>query len=111
MGGLKTKSPAMEYFELGDLESYITPKLTENDAKMIGRQLLEGLQVLHGYGMAHRDLKPANIFVARDAPNWWIKIGDFGSSRQITAKQNSILSLVGTPNYMAPKILLGYDEE
>lgn len=33
---------ATEYFELGDLEKYITPELTEEDAKMIGRQLLEG---------------------------------------------------------------------
>ena len=101
----------MEYFELGDLESYITPKLTENDAKMICRQLLEGLQVLDGYGLAHRDLKPENIFVARDAPNWWIKIGDFGFSRHIRAKENGKLSIVGTTDYIAPEVVLSYNEE
>lgn len=46
----------MEYFELGDLEKFITPKLTEEDAKMIGGQLFEGLQVLHGDNLVHRDL-------------------------------------------------------
>lgn len=39
----------MEYFELGDLEKYITPKLAEDNAKMIGRQLFEGLEILHSY--------------------------------------------------------------
>ena len=73
----------MEYFELGDLENFITPRLTEKDARVIGRQLLEGLQVLHGYRLAHRDLKPANIFVVRCAPDWWIKLGDFGILRGI----------------------------
>ena len=34
---------AMESFELGDLEKFITPGLTEKDAKVIGRQLLEGV--------------------------------------------------------------------
>ena len=101
----------MEYFELGDLEKFITSELTERDAKIIGRQLLEGLQVLHGYDLAHRDLKLENIFVARDSPNWWIKIGDFGFSRHIWTKQTSMLSLVGTLNYMAPEILLDNDDQ
>ena len=65
---------AMEYFELGDLEKFTTPKLTERDAKRIGKQLLEGLQVLHEDHLAHRDLKPPNIFVARCAPDWWINL-------------------------------------
>lgn len=38
---------AMTYSQLGDLEKYIIPSLTEKDAKMICRQLLEGLQLLH----------------------------------------------------------------
>ena len=99
----------MEYFELGDLEKFITSKLTEKDAKIIGRQLLEGLQVLHGYHLAHRDLKPANIFVARCAPDWWIKLGDFGIVRRICTEQNSKLSRIGTMDYMAPEILEDQD--
>ena len=77
----------MEYFELGDLEKFITPELTEKDPKVIGRQLLEGVQVLHGYRLAHRNLKPANIFVARCGPDWWIKLGDFGISRRIPRRK------------------------
>ena len=99
----------MEYFELGDLEKFITPKLTEKDAKMIGKQLLEGLQVLHGYHLAHRDLKPTNIFVARCAPDWWIKLGDFGIASRIFTERNNMLSRSGTVDYMAPEILLESD--
>ncbi len=101
----------MEYFELGDLEKFITPKLTEEDAKVIGRQLLEGLQVLHGDNLAHRDLKPANIFVARCAPDWWIKLGDFGISRRICNAQQSRLTRIGTLGYMAPEIQIENDDE
>lgn len=101
----------MEYFRLGDLEKYITPDLTENDAKIIGRQLLEGLQLMHKYKLAHRDLKPENIFVARRAPDWWVKLGDFGISRRICNEQNGALSQIGTTNYMAPEIFLGNRDE
>ncbi len=101
----------MEYFELGDLEKFITPKLTERDAKAIGRQLLEGLQVLHRDHLAHRDLKPANIFVARCAPDWWIKLGDFGILRHICTAPKSRLTCIGTPEYMAPEMKFDNDDE
>jgi serine/threonine protein kinase len=32
--------------------------IEENDAKIISRQLLEGLQIMHKKGFTHRDLKP-----------------------------------------------------
>ena len=101
----------MEYFELDDLEKFITPKLTEKDVKVIGRQLLEGLQVLHGYHLAHRDLKPANIFAARCAPDWWIKLGNFVIVKRIFTEHNSRLSLNGSLDYMAPEILLENDDD
>jgi serine/threonine protein kinase len=50
----------MEYCELGDLSTCITADspCSENDAKIITSQILEGLDVMHGYGFTHRDLKP-----------------------------------------------------
>lgn len=101
----------MEYFELGDLEKFLTSKLTETDVKVIGKQLLEGLQVLHEDHLAHRDLKPANIFVVRCAPDWWIKLGDFGILRRISTVQKSRLTRIGTPDYMAPEILFENEDE
>jgi serine/threonine protein kinase len=49
----------MEYMEFGDLESYIDVQWTEGDIKVVARQLLEGLKVMHDDGILHRDLKPA----------------------------------------------------
>lgn len=49
---------AMEYMEYGDLSRYIKD-LRLVEAKEVTRQILEGLEVLHGQGICHRDLKPA----------------------------------------------------
>lgn len=48
----------MEYIEYGDLGEYIKTPAAKKDAKMITRQILEGLKVLHEEGICHRDLKP-----------------------------------------------------
>lgn len=101
----------MEYFKLGDLERFITTELTEKDAKVIGRQLLEGLQVLHWYHLAHRDLKPTNIFVAICAPDWWIKLRDSGIERRIFTAHNTKLTRFGTIDCMAPEILVESNDE
>jgi hypothetical protein len=39
----------VEYFHLGDLEKFITSALKEDDARIIIKEVLDGLQVLHGY--------------------------------------------------------------
>lgn len=52
----------MEYFPHGDLHGYITNELTEEDAKLITRQLLEGLSIMHENHFTHRDLKPQVSF-------------------------------------------------
>ncbi len=72
----------------------MTPQLIEKDARVIARQLLEGLEVSLGYNWAHRDLKPQNIFVFRSAPQWWIKIGDFGISKRI-CEESGLQTVMG----------------
>jgi serine/threonine protein kinase len=48
----------MEYFPLGDLDSFIQSAISEGGAREIASQLLQGLCFMHGEGYAHRDLKP-----------------------------------------------------
>lgn len=49
---------AMEYVELGDLESSLVSPWSEEDTKLVVRQLLEGLARMHRQHIAHRDLRP-----------------------------------------------------
>ena len=48
----------MEYISHGDLRHYMEVERSEDEAKAVTRQLLEGLFVIHQEGFAHRDLKP-----------------------------------------------------
>lgn len=48
----------MEYFEHGSLASHLTYPLSENKAKQITVQILEGLACFHENEFVHRDLKP-----------------------------------------------------
>lgn len=51
----------------------------------------------------HRDLKPANILFHNDV----VKLADFGFCKILTYKEDLCSSMVGSPIYMAPEILLG----
>jgi len=98
----------MEYFPLGDLFKLLTATdsrpLVEEDAKYIGCQLLHCLHICHGMGIAHRDLKPQNVFVVQRFPFWWLKLGDFGLSKQVTMEEPSLKTKVGTPAFEAPEV-------
>ena len=49
----------MEYFEEGDLSTFISEAETsERDAKDIAGDLLQALIMIHSQGFTHRDLKP-----------------------------------------------------
>ncbi|GFP92684.1 probable serine/threonine protein kinase ire4 [Phtheirospermum japonicum] len=122
----------MEYLNGGDLYSLLKKVgcLEEAVARTYIAELVLALEYLHSLGIVHRDLKPDNILIAHDGH---IKLTDFGLSKiglmncttelstQETEK-NGILdthgplntdkldghqSAVGTPDYLAPEILLG----
>ncbi|KAL8785895.1 MAG: hypothetical protein Q9195_008440 [Heterodermia aff. obscurata] len=95
---------AMEYFEQGDLGRHLSARLPEDEVRVISKQLLEGLAVLHSQNWAHRDLKPPNIFVVDTSP-WWVKIGDFGISKRIRSGNTRFQTMIGTLDFVAPEVL------
>lgn len=99
----------MEYCGGGDLFDKITSQedgeMTELKASVIMKKLFQAINHCHSNNVAHRDLKPENIMYTEDGED--IKIIDFGLSKLIQAKQDSMKTLVGTPYYVAPEVLLG----
>lgn len=123
----------MEYLNGGDLYSLLRKVgcLEEKVARVYVAELVLALEYIHSLGIVHRDLKPDNILIAQDGH---IKLTDFGLSKiglmnstgdlsepepvapslLVGQKQHntdtmdtSQQSAVGTPDYLAPEILLG----
>uniref|UniRef100_UPI0037E783B7 serine/threonine-protein kinase 10 n=1 Tax=Semicossyphus pulcher TaxID=241346 RepID=UPI0037E783B7 len=77
--------------------------LTEPQIKVVGRQMLEALDYLHGMKIIHRDLKAGNILLMLDGD---IKLADFGVSAKNTKTLQRRDSFIGTPYWMAPEVVM-----
>ena len=76
-------------------------------------KVLSAIKYCHSKGIAHRDLKPDNIMFEskQETDEIEIKIIDFNLSKQQTNK-NNMQSIIGTPYYMAPEVIMGdYNEK
>lgn len=101
---------AMEHLEGQSLEQRLeaTEPLPMPEFYRLADGILRGLAEIHAYGVVHRDVKPANIFALERTGR--IKMLDFGlamTSMRVTSKG----SMMGTPLYMAPELLLSPDVE
>ncbi|XP_027356126.1 probable serine/threonine protein kinase IRE [Abrus precatorius] len=126
----------MEYLNGGDLYSLLRNLgcLDEDMARVYIAEVVLALEYLHSLNVIHRDLKPDNLLIGQDGH---IKLTDFGLSKVGLINSTDDLSapsfstncflgddepkprhsskredrqkqsVVGTPDYLAPEILLG----
>jgi len=75
--------------------------LTHHEARKVGRDLLEALEVVHRRGVIHRDVKPSNVRIAADGRAMLL---DFGLSLASELPALSVSgSFHGTPYYASPE--------
>jgi len=100
----------MELVNGGELFYKIVEKgnYSEKDAVKIVRQMVRGVEYLHGEGVAHRDLKPENLLCSTDAREEYkpfrVVIADFGLSKTFDGG-DPLLTSCGTPDYVAPEVI------
>lgn len=92
----------LEYIPGGELFKIIRSwhRLPPNIARFYLAEVVLGVEYLHSRNIVHRDLKSENILLDADGH---VKLIDFGFSKRVDEKT---WSLCGTPEYIAPEILL-----
>lgn len=105
------QTPAKLYFVMdflngGELFYHLRKdmKFSERRACFYAAQLVEAMRCLHQNGIIYRDLKPENVLLDADG---YIKITDFGLSKQGMSTVRRTYSYCGTPEYIAPEIIQG----
>ncbi|KAH0789194.1 CAMK family protein kinase [Histomonas meleagridis] len=94
----------LEYADAKDLSHYLEfNKPSEKRILQIFSQIIFGLNYIHSQNILHRDIKITNIFLFK---NGFVKIGDFGISREING-YDLARTIIGTPYFMAPEIIAG----
>ncbi|XP_028411499.1 serine/threonine-protein kinase/endoribonuclease IRE1-like [Dendronephthya gigantea] len=72
------------------------------------REILSGLEFLHGKGILHRDLKPSNVLVDIEGR---MKLADFGISRVLNEDQTTVKTFAkGTSGWMPPEVIKAIDK-
>lgn len=108
----------MEYLAGGELLDALLTKekagdgteahYSEADARVIFKQLMEGVKYLHDSDIVHRDLKLENLLLGKKGDINTIKIADFGLAKKYAP--GALSTICGTPQYVAPEIIKGGKE-
>lgn len=96
----------MEYLKGGELFFHMRKlkKLDENVAIFYIAQIVCSLDFLHENRIIYRDLKPENIVINS---NGYIKLTDFGLSKEGIDEDNKTETFCGTPEYLSPEMIKG----
>ncbi|KAG2431793.1 hypothetical protein HXX76_009288 [Chlamydomonas incerta] len=98
----------LEYVPGGSIASMLNRfgRFSEDLVRNYTRQLLMGLEYLHGCKIVHRDLKGGNALVSRDGI---VKLADFGASKAYRDHTitDCMKSVRGSVFWMAPEVIRG----
>src|SRR5689334_22498894 len=111
----------MEYVEGTSLAAVLARRgaLPSSVVLALAKQLMRALDAAHEQGIMHGDVKPANLLLATDG---LLKVTDFGVASLVRRPGSPVSqapaeetagpprlagAVVGTPEYMAPELLLG----
>ncbi len=103
---------AMEYLPGANTEQIVrsTGPMPASRVVHLLRQICGSLAEAHAAGLVHRDIKPANLMCClRGGIHDFVKVLDFGLVKDVR-RSNPVASvagsIIGTPHYMAPEIVL-----
>lgn len=97
----------MEYAPYDLFSVVMSGKMTRPEIYCVFRQIVDGVNYLHGMGLAHRDLKLDNCVMTSGNI---VKLIDFGTATvfQYPGKaQVKATGVVGSDPYLAPEVLSG----
>merc|ERR1719277_2250507 len=78
--------------------------LSRSQAQFYTGSLVLVLEQVSDRNIVYRDLKPENVML--DAQGY-LKLVDFGIAKKMDEKSPQTFTIIGTPHYMAPEVLLG----
>ena len=91
----------------GTLESLVQGQSGFPSTKTVLHQMLQALDCLPFHDIVHHDVKPENVLYLRQPDDQYIfQLGDFGLCNRIVSAH----TLVGSPLYLAPEMLLGGEQ-
>jgi serum/glucocorticoid-regulated kinase 2 len=96
----------LDYCPGGELFFHLSRyrRFPERVARFYAAELLLALGHLHSKSIIYRDLKPENVLLDAEGH---VKLGDFGLAKDgITSPTTGANSMCGTPEYMAPEVLM-----
>lgn len=93
----------MEFIDGVDLDKYLkkVPPFSEDEAKDLLLQIINGIKEIHALNILHRDMKPSNIMRTADGV---YKIIDFTTNRTYVDNQMTTVTAFQSPIYTPPEL-------